>query len=369
MEKLAIVLIRNDRRLLDHEGLIKSQEFDKFLILATYPPQWNLPNRISKKRKEFIQASLNAYADSLGEVPLHFHESPELLIHDLAENFELTVFCENQGAEEEERELKKIKAQIIRTRANTIFDEVRLFPTFTPFRSYVEKYPKSWIPLDKVKFNLNRVLRINEYLFKKFSNQDAICGEVQALRRVDYYLRNHLSDYEETRNYLESEDGSSKFSYFLANGELSVRWLYQEIAKRDPKNWLNVELLWREFFWQHKIDFTIPSKGEKIKEWQDKISHPLARAIYNELVNTGYISNRSRQILASYLIYELNLDWKIGASFYEEHLFDYDVFVNWGNWQYIAGVKFDPRGGRKFNLDLQIEKFDPRGVYIKKWNS
>jgi len=368
MKSLAIVFIRNDRRLLDHEGLVRSQEFDQFLILATYPPQWNMPDRISSQRKEFIQASLNAFADSLGQIPLHFHENPELVIYELTKQFDVTVFCEQQGAEEEETQLSKINAKVVRTRANTIFDEVRLFPTFTPFRSYVEKYLKPSLPLGRVKLNQQSALKIEQYLFKKFTVAHDFCGEERALNRVDHYLTHYLDQYEETRNYLESEEGSSKFSYYLSSGELSVRWLYHEIAKRDPKNWLIVELLWREFFWQHKIDFTLPSKGEKISDWQSKIHHPLAKAIYNELITTGYISNRSRQILASYLIYELNLDWKIGASFFEKHLFDYDVFVNWGNWQYIAGVKFDPRGGRKFNLDLQVERFDFNSLYQSKWS-
>jgi deoxyribodipyrimidine photo-lyase len=369
MKKLAIVLIRNDRRLLDHEGLLRSQEFDQFLILATYPPQWNIQDRISSKRKEFIQASLNAFADSLDQIPLHFHESPEMVIHELQEKFDVSVFCEEQGAEEEERQLQKIRARIIRTKANTIFDEVKLYPTFTPFRSYADKYLRPSFPLGKVNLKPEIALRIEKYLHKKFPVTHDFCGEEKALKRVEFYLTHYLHQYEETRNYLESEEGSSKFSYFLSHGELSVRWLYHEITKRDPKNWLNVELLWREFFWHHKIDFTLPSQGRKINDWPNKIHHPLAKAIYNELITTGYISNRSRQILASYLIYELNLDWKIGALFYEKHLFDYDVFVNWGNWQYIAGVKFDPRGGRKFNLELQAEKYDFDGLYQSKWDS
>lgn len=223
--------------------------------------------------------------------------------------------------------------------------------------------------MGKVEFKSEKSIKIQDYLFQKFPVKNHFCGEKEALKRVDYYLGNHLGEYEQTRNYLESDNGSSKFSFFLANGELSARWLYQEISKIDPKNWLNVELLWREFFWHNKINFNLPSKGLRIKNWQEQVIHPLARAIYNELIQTGYISNRSRQILASYLIYEINLDWKEGAAFYEKHLFDYDVFVNWGNWQYIAGVKFDPRGGRKFNLDLQVDKYDPDDFYMKKWNS
>lgn len=358
MKTLALVLIRNDRRVIDHEGLLKAGEFDHYLIACLYPPQWNMPDRMSEKRKDFFIKSVKRFAKVMGEVPVHLCEDVSSLLRELS-HYEVTVFAEDQGASEEEGQLQGIS--VVKTRANTLFTSPKLYPTFTPFRSYVDKYERVVAPLDKAQLDPVKSLVIPEM---KVSGE----GE-NILERVKFYLDQHLGHYEETRNYLEDEYASSRFSFYLSSGELSVRWLYHEIEKRSPGNWLNVELLWREFFWQHKIDFTLPSKGLKISHWEKKISHPLALSIYNELIQTGYISNRSRQILASYLIYDLGLDWKEGAYFYEKHLLDYDVFINWGNWQYIAGVKFDPRGGRKFNLDLQVEKFDPGGDYVKKWGS
>lgn len=364
MESLAFVLIRNDRRLLDHEALTRAKDFDRYIIVTTLPPQWNLPDRMSDKRKEFVMSSLNAFAK---KGPVHFAERPHELIEKLKSKFELSVLVEEQGAEEEEQELAKIKDTIIiRVRPNTIFYKPKLYPTFTPFKNH-SKNPEPY--LSESELDPKRSVIVDEYLFRPFPVAESVwTGEENALKRAELYFSNYLETYNDTRNYLEDAQGSSKFSYFLANGELSVRYLYAEIEKRSPDNWLGVELLWREFFWQHGVNFTLPSKGKKIPDWESHITHPLARAIYNELVSTGYLSNRSRQILASYLIYEIGLDWKIGASFYEKHLLDYDVFVNWGNWQYIAGVKFDPRGGRKFNLDLQVEKYDPDGIYQKKWS-
>jgi deoxyribodipyrimidine photo-lyase len=361
MESLAVVFIRNDRRLIDHEGLQLTKEFDRFLILVTLPVQWEMPERISEKRKTFILSGINYFAKSLGTLPVHFAADTEKVIEELKLRFDVTVLAEEQGASEEEAELASLGAKVIKTRANTLFAKKKLFPTFTPFRNAVQN--EEILPSEIVQLNEKKAVVIDEFLFKPFS-----VPEYQSPKnRMDYYLKNHLIEYPDTRNYLESENGSSKFSYFLAGGELSVRDLYSTINSMRPGNWLGVELLWREFFWQHGADFSLRSTGKTISNWESEIHHPLARAIYNELVTTGYISNRSRQILASYLIYELGLDWKIGAAFYEKHLLDYDVFVNWGNWQYIAGVKFDPRGGRKFNLDLQVEKYDPSGEYRKKW--
>ena len=80
---------------------------------------------------------------------------------------------------------------------------------------------------------------------------------------------------------------------------------------------------------------------------------PLINACMKQLERTGYLSNRARQIAASVLINELELDWRAGAAWFERQLIDHDVATNWGNWQYIAGVGADPRGGRHFSIEKQ----------------
>ncbi len=87
----------------------------------------------------------------------------------------------------------------------------------------------------------------------------------------------------------------------------------------------------------------------------------------NQLKQTGYMSNRGRQIVASCFIHELGLDWRYGATYFEQHLIDYDVASNWGNWQYLAGVGADPRGCRQFNLSKQTQQYDPNAEFIDKW--
>jgi deoxyribodipyrimidine photo-lyase len=87
----------------------------------------------------------------------------------------------------------------------------------------------------------------------------------------------------------------------------------------------------------------------------------------NQLKETGYMSNRGRQLVASCFVHELNLDWRYGASYMESQLIDYDVGSNWGNWQYLAGVGADPRGHRRFNLDKQASVYDPDGEFVAKW--
>jgi deoxyribodipyrimidine photo-lyase len=86
-----------------------------------------------------------------------------------------------------------------------------------------------------------------------------------------------------------------------------------------------------------------------------------------ELGLTGFMSNRGRQNAASYLIHDLNLDWRLGAAYFESQLIDYDVSSNWGNWAYIAGVGNDPKNGRKFNIEQQVNYYDKQGDYQKLW--
>ena len=85
-----------------------------------------------------------------------------------------------------------------------------------------------------------------------------------------------------------------------------------------------------------------------------------------ELKNSGWMSNRGRQNVASYLAKELQIDWRMGAAYFEAMLLDYDVHSNYGNWMYVAGVGNDPRD-RKFNVRLQSERYDPSGNYKNTW--
>ena len=95
--------------------------------------------------------------------------------------------------------------------------------------------------------------------------------------------------------------------------------------------------------------------------------YPLVNACMKQLSATGYLSNRGRQIAASCLVNELEGDWRYGAAWFESQLIDYDVAANWGNWQYLAGVGADPRGGRHFNLAKQTEIYDADGRYRSRW--
>ena len=216
-------------------------------------------------------------------------------------------------------------------------------------------------------------------------------GEDAALAHLNSYFKSQSpSSYKQTRNELDGWYSSSKMSPWLATGCLSVRRLYQRLKQyeanhgaNDSTYWLYFELLWREYFqWyalQHAEKLFLPGgiSGNHpdydfdpalFELWcKGETRWPLVNACMQQLNQSGYLSNRARQIVASALINELGLDWRCGAGYFEQQLIDYDVASNWGNWQYIAGVGADPRGGRHFSIEKQTRQFDADGSFVAKW--
>ena len=217
-------------------------------------------------------------------------------------------------------------------------------------------------------------------------------GEVSGKKRIDDYFFNtkNVSNYKSTRNGLIGENYSSKFSPWLANGSVSVKYIYNklkkyesEVDKNDSTYWLYFELIWRDFFkyvsMQHKDKFFSRDGiyGDN-KEWSTdmeilsnwingKTIEPFVNANMIELLETGFMSNRGRQNVANYLTKELKIDWRIGAEYFESMLIDYDVHSNYGNWLYNAGIGNDSMPFRKFNPKLQSERYDPNKLYEKTW--
>lgn len=217
-------------------------------------------------------------------------------------------------------------------------------------------------------------------------------GESAALSRLeDYFWKcDRLRHYKETRNGMLGEDYSSKFSPWLALGCLSPRYIYEQVQKyetervrNDSTYWLIFELLWRDYFrficakHGNKIFFPSGMQGIPIpwkQDWQrfdlwreGKTGFPLVDANMRELAATGFMSNRGRQNVASFLTKNLGIDWRMGAEWFESLLIDYDVCSNWGNWNYTAGVGNDARGFRFFNISKQSKDYDPQGAYVKHW--
>ena len=113
---------------------------------------------------------------------------------------------------------------------------------------------------------------------------------------------------------------------------------------------------------------TVPTfDSDRFKQWANgETDAPFVNAHMKELIQTGYMSNRGRQVVASYLVHNLGQDWRRGSELFEHYLIDYDVASNNGNWMYIAGVG-NSNTKRIFNIQNQEKKYDPGNQYVKKW--
>ena len=216
-------------------------------------------------------------------------------------------------------------------------------------------------------------------------------GETYGLARLRYYLfeTRQVLQYKFTRNALFGADTSTKFSPWLALGCLSPRMIYaeikrfeEEIESNESTYWVIFELLWRDFF-----RFSAIRHGRKIflkggirqnpppshinpdlfHAWATgQTGIPFIDANMRELLKTGFMSNRGRQNVASFLSQNLNIDWRLGAAWFESLLLDYDVYSNWGNWAYNSTVGHDARN-RYFNILKQAGDYDPAGEYVRLW--
>jgi len=223
-------------------------------------------------------------------------------------------------------------------------------------------------------------------------------GESAALARVKDYIwtKDLLKVYFDTRNGMLGGDYSTKFSPWLAHGCLSPRYVAAQCQKYEQERvqnkstyWVVFELLWRDFFkffavkHGNSIFFLDGTLGKKahgehpnsrrwsldkrhLQAWKEgRTGYPLVDANMRELAASGFMSNRGRQNVCSFLSIDMKTDWRYGADHFEQELLDYDIYSNWGNWCSGAGMT----GGRlnRFNIVKQSKDYDQNGDYVRCW--
>ena len=219
-------------------------------------------------------------------------------------------------------------------------------------------------------------------------------GETAGIARVQDWTFNgdHLQRYKETRNGMMGADYSSKFSPWLALGCISSRHVAAETLRyetervaNDSTYWLRFELIWREYFRLYLLKhgprlFRRGGPQNRDLGWANPKGHfeawcagetgePFVDANMIELKETGFMSNRGRQNVASFLTKNLDVDWRLGARWFESNLIDSCPAANWGNWAYAAGVGADPRGFRGFDVQKQARNYDPGLAFVERWGT
>lgn len=194
--------------------------------------------------------------------------------------------------------------------------------------------------------------------------------------------KNIIDNYKSRRDF-PAVNGTSHLGTALRFGTLSIRQVVTKALVSSDQTFLN-ELIWREFFMQVMWHFpysatrafrekydAVPWRNdpEDLQKWKDgQTGYPLVDAGMRELNATGYMHNRVRMVVASFLCKHLLIDWREGERYFAEKLFDYELSSNVGNWQWAAGSGVDAAPYfRVFNPETQMKKFDPDGVYVRRW--
>lgn len=424
----AIVWFKTDLRIHDHEPLVCAlEEHEQVLCVYCFDPahfaqtKWGWP-KTGPHRARFLHESVRALGErieSLGGRLTIAHESPVSAISRLVHEVGAQAVYAHAEIADEEKQLESalqnnLQVPLHLYEGNQLvythqlpFSVGEIPDVFTRFRKQIEKHVDIYGPLEsptRIPYNdLDApscvesmpplaALGVEPVEKSEKSVLSFSGGESSGLERLEDYVwkTRRISSYKKTRNGLLGANYSSKFSPWLALGCLSPRLIYQEILRyereveaNDSTYWLFFELLWREYFrwvmqkYTNALFFRGGIRGKPpafypdpvmFERWQTGTTGmPFVDANMRELNLTGFMSNRGRQNVASFLVKDLQLDWRKGASYFESMLLDYDVYSNWGNWAYIAGVGNDPREQRYFNVLLQAQKYDKQGRYVRHW--
>ena len=227
----------------------------------------------------------------------------------------------------------------------------------------------------------------------KLSSELWAAGEGQAKRLLSEFIQQKVQDYKQDRDF-PAIDGTSSISPYLAIGVLSSRQCVAALLQRFPevivddtspaRTWLN-ELIWREFYRHLLVAFPDLSKNHNFNRQADKVQwrnnpdeftawcegqtgYPIVDAAMRQLNQTGWMHNRLRMVVASFLTKHLLIDWRWGERYFRQKLIDGDLAANNGGWQWSAGCGCDAQPYfRIFNPISQSEKFDPDGSFIRKY--
>lgn len=422
-KEIEIVWFRNNLRIHDNICLKKAIEGQQTVVgFVSLDPRYFKQNELKFRKTERFRALfwLEAIQDLKGQlkdlnIPLFVGvQSLEKDILEIDRQFSVQKVYHQKEWTQEEVQDNNLWSKI--TSVESYYDQFLFHPNdvfgvlseipnvFTEFRKKCEKtitvHPvfstPPALPAENYFTSGSSIPSLEDLGFQPFEQDSRSAfpfrgGESEAEKRLDYYLwkTKKLSFYKKTRNGLLGANYSSKFSPWLAFGCISARSIYweiksyeKEIVKNQSTYWLIFELVWRDYFkfisLKHgnqifqihgiKENFYAWNRNlEKFKKWtQGQTPESFVNANMIELNTTGFMSNRGRQNVASYLAKEWHIDWRWGAAYFEAMLIDYDVHSNYGNWMYNSGVGNDPRN-RKFNIGHQAERYDPKGTFQNTW--
>lgn len=425
-ENTGLVWFRNNLRVNDNVSLKKAIENHKRVIAVFYFNPKHFKKEIfgfkktEKFRAQFLIETVKNLQKNLQKLNitlLTFYDAPQNHLNKICKEFNIDTIYSQKEWTKEEVETNKLIQQSFSNKIyfiedydqflynpETVSNDFNNIPNvFTSFRKKLEKSVKvksettpTPLPKENLIENQTSIPHLKDLGFHNFEIHPKSAfkfsgGEDAALNRLNNYFfeTKKVNFYKKTRNGLVGTDYSTKFSPWLANGSLSAKTIYWKIKEFEAEfganqstYWVVFELIWRDYFkyislkYDNRIfkiggilekNYTWNSDENLIENWiNGTTKDDFVNANMIELKETGWMSNRGRQNVASYLTKELLIDWRIGAAYFESLLIDYDVHSNYGNWMYVAGVGNDPRD-RKFNTQLQAKRYDANYKFRKIW--
>ena len=400
MDKTTIFWFRRDLRLEDNHGLYQALSQNQN-IQPIFIFDENILKNLDKNdaRVSFIHQELekiNHRLKILGSSLLIFHGNPLDIYKELSEKIDINNVYSNKDYEpygilrdqKISTFLKSKKINFYQYKDHVIFEEDEIVKDDgTPYKVYTP-FSKKWLStLYKENINSFPCETHLQNLIKNKKNHFLSLQDIGFIKTnikiPDFNISNNLIDnYEATRNF-PNLNGTSKLGHHLRFGTISIRKTVKEAQKSANITFLK-ELIWREFFmsilWHFPETITkaFKPKYDRI-QWRNnkdefekwclgETGFPLVDAGMRELNTTGFMHNRVRMLVGSFLCKHLLIDWRWGEAYFAEKLLDFELSSNIGNWQWVAGCGVDAAPYfRIFNPTTQIQKFDKQLSYIKKW--
>ena len=398
--KVNLFWFRRDLRLDDNHGFFKAlQENEKVIPIFIFDS--NILSKLPKNdpRVSFIHQQLEGINSQIQKTKsnlLTFYGDPIAVFKKLTEEFKIaSVFCnkdyEPYGMKRDNTITSFLKSKNISLKSfkdHVIFEENEIvkndglpYKVYTPYskkwiaafnQKNTEKYPSENLLKNLHPLNKEGILSLNKIGFTKSSIEIPLFNIQEDL----------IDEYEAKRNF-PGINATSKLGIHLRFGSISIRKAVLEAEKSNNITFLK-ELIWREFFMQilwhfpHTTNKSFKPLYENIP-WRNnerefdlwckgETGYPLVDAGMRELNTTGFMHNRVRMLVGSFLCKHLLIDWRWGETYFAEKLLDFELASNVGNWQWVAGCGVDAAPYfRIFNPTTQIQKFDKQLTYINKW--
>ena len=381
---------RRDLRLSDNPALLAAiANSDELVPLFILDP--NLIKESGSKRLAYLAKSLHSLDESLGgKLHIVAGDQVEVLKSYDASEVHISQEFEPYGAKRDAR-VEAAGINLVRTGSPYAVAPGRVRkPDETNYRVYTPFY-KAWLahgwrgPVAAPKAINLLTPKKAQREFPNWTCDYEIpeAGETAALKRFSWFKKNALDMYDEQRNFA-GIDGTSRMSAHLKFGEVHPRTLLQGLGLSKAHDTFRKEIAWREFYadvlfhnpntideyyTERFANMRYDEPGEKFKAWcEGRTGYPFVDAAMRQLITTGWMHNRTRMVVASFLVKDLHLEWQHGANFFMEHLVDFDPASNSHGWQWTAGCGTDASPYyRVFNPIEQGKKFDENGDYIRKF--